>query len=86
MVSLRRYVKQRDKMLKKCSVEELKKFIKKHSEVYSKEFISQFENVDDEVLEITLHKMIVNVVSLPIELRVKSKDWLTSKGYDLKIN
>lgn len=77
MKALKRYVKERDKMLKKCSVEELKQFIKKHNNA---EFYEDFCNASELVQEATLHKMIVNVPSLPKDLRRDSLVWLLAHG------
>ena len=74
---IKRYAKERDEMLKKCSVEELKRFIKDHNNA---EFYENFCNASELVQEATLHKMIVNVPSLPKELRANSLVWLTTHG------
>lgn len=79
------FVKERDKMLKKCDVNELRKFITDHPEWYSEMFRHAISKASDEVLKITLHKMIVNVPKLPKELREKSAYWLVLHGYDLNI-
>ena len=84
-VQIKRYVKERDEMLKKCDVNELRKFVNDHKEAYSAEYLTAFNAASDEVLTVTLHKMIVNVPKLPKELRDKSALWLISHGYDLKI-
>ena len=84
--SLKRYAKERDEMLKKCSVSELRKFIHEHKQSFSKGYITAFNAATDEVLEITLHKMIVNVPKLPKDLRDRSALWLVMRGFDLNIN
>ena len=85
-VQIKRYVKERDEMLKKCDVTELRKFINAHKEFYSAEYLTAFNAASNEVLEVTLHKMIVNVPKLPKGLRDKSAIWLISHNYTLKIN
>jgi len=85
-VTLKKYVKERDKMLKKCSVSEYRKFVHEHKQSFSKEFISAFDKATDEVLEISLHKMIVNAVKLPKDMRDRSALWLVVRGFDLNIN
>lgn len=84
--NLKKYAKERDKMLKKCSVSEYRKFIHEHKQSFSKEFISAFDQATDEVLEISLHKMIVHAVKLPKNMRDRSAQWLVTRGFDLNIN
>lgn len=84
--NLKRYVKERNEMLKKCSVSEYRKFVNDHKHSFTKEYIENFNKAPDGVLEIALHKMIVNVPKLPMDLRQKSAFWLLSHGYDLNIN
>lgn len=84
-VQLKRYVKERDAMLKKCDVTELRKFVNAHKEFYSPAFLTAINTASDDVLIVTLHKMIVNVPKLPEELRSKSAYWLISHGYSLQI-
>lgn len=84
--NLKKYVKERNEMLKKCSVSEFRKFVNTHKQQYSAEYLSAFNAAPDEVLKISLHKMIVNVPSLPKELREKSAFWLIMHGYDLNVN
>ena len=83
---LKKYVEDRDKMLKKCDVNELRKFVNEHKEFYTDGYIEAFNAATDEVLLITLHKMIVNVTSMPFKMRQKSADWLLSRGYSLTID
>lgn len=82
---LKQYVRERDEMLKKCSVTELRKFVAEHKECYSAEYLENFSKASDDVLEATLHKMIVNVKSLPMDLRTKSALWLGMHGLSLNI-
>jgi hypothetical protein len=81
MEGIKKYVKERDEMLLKRSVSELRKFVKNHAEFYEKEYIENFEKASDEVVEITLHKMIANVTSLPEEFVKESIVWLLERGY-----
>lgn len=78
------YYKELDEMLIKCSVDELLKFIEEWKMMYAPGFVEEFKSSADLVKEITLHKMIVNRVKLPNELREQSKNWLLSRGYDLE--
>lgn len=79
------FVKQRDKMLAKCSIEELRKFVKDNADLYDKEIVMAFEKAPDAVVEITLHKMIFHATNLPSVMRMKSAHWLISRGFDLQI-
>lgn len=83
--AIKKYVKERDEMLKKCDVNELRRFVETHKQYFSKEFAYNFSMASNEVVEITLHKMIVNVYTLPEELRTKSALWLALRGYDTHI-
>lgn len=83
---IKKYVKERNEMLKKCSVSELRKFVNEHKELCTSEYLEAFNKASDEVLKATLHKMIVNVPSLPQELREKSAFWLGLHGLSLDIN
>lgn len=81
--SLKKYIKERNEMLKKRSVAEYRKFVNDHRQMFTEEYITAFNQAKDEVLEIALHKMIVNVPSLPKAQREKSAFWLALHGYDL---
>ena len=85
MNELKKYIKARDKMLLKGSVEELMKFALANKKHYSPMFIVMLEKASYETLEITLHKMIVNCTSLPEDYRNKSADWLLERGYRITI-
>lgn len=84
-MNIKKYVKKRDEMLLKCSVEELKKFVKNNEQYYTPMFADAIARANDKVLEVTLHKMIVNVTSLPFDFRQKSADWLLDRGFQLDI-
>ena len=83
---IKQYVKERNHMLKKCNVSELRKFVNEHKQLYTSEYLENFNNASDEVLEVTLHKMIVNVPSLPKRLRERSAFWLALHGFSLNLN
>lgn len=72
-------------MLLKRDVSELRKFINNHPHSYGKEFIKAINQASDQVLEISLHKMIVHAVRLPEKFRQESADWLIEHGFDLNI-
>ena len=82
MNKIKKFVKERDKMLKKCSVEELRKFVNSHADIYGIEYVEIFNLMNDEIAEATLHKMIVNCINLPQKLRLNSKHWLVNHFYD----
>ncbi len=79
----KKFVRERNEMLKKCNVTELRKFINEYKDTYGAEFVARINGAPDPILEITLHKMIVNVPKLPTALREKSALWLLAHGYDL---
>lgn len=85
MENIEKYVKERDKMLLKGSVSELKKFIAKYKGYYNPMMVDALARAEDEVLEITLHKMIIHCVNLPFDYRQKSADWLLDRGYSLDL-
>lgn len=82
---LTQYAKERDEMLLKGSIEELRKFVLEHENCFSLMFVDAIAKASDEVLEITLHKMIVNAINLPLVYRVKSAGWLCERGFRLDI-
>jgi hypothetical protein len=86
MDTIRKYVRDRDEMLLKRDVNELRKFVKKNKKFFDKEYLENFEKASDEVLEITLHKMIVSVTSLPMDFQNESLVWLLERGYSPTIS
>lgn len=82
---IKQFVKVRDEMLLKCNVDELRKFIKDNRRYYSPKFVKDIILAPDNVLEITLHKMIVNCTSLPTDFRFKSAKWLKVRNLDLGV-
>ena len=85
MENVEMYVEERDEMLLKGSVSELKKFIAKYEGYYNPMMVDALARAEDEVLEITLHKMIIHCVNLPFDYRQKSADWLLDRGYSLDL-
>jgi hypothetical protein len=77
---LKRYIRARDEMLLKGSVEELKKFALENKKHYSPMFIQMLDKASYATLEITLHKMIANCSTLPEDYRKESADWLLERG------
>lgn len=86
MDTIRKYVQNRDEMLLKRDVNELRKFVKENKKFFDKEYLDNFEKASDEVLEITLHKMIVSVTSLPMDFQNESLVWLLERGYSPTIS
>lgn len=84
--NIKRFVKERDAMLKRRSVYELIKFVNENKRYYGEDYVQTVNEADYKTLEIALHKMIVNVTSMPDELRSQSAKWLVMKGYSLNIN
>ena len=82
---IKKYVKERDEMLLKCSVDELRTFVGKYEHFFNLMFVDAIARATDELLEITLHKMIINCTNLPFEFRQKSADWLLDRGYSIEI-
>lgn len=85
MNEIEKYAKERDEMLLKRSVAELRTFINKHAEHYDPIFIDAINAAPDAILEITVHKMIVNCTNLPFEFRTESAFWLLDRGYNLEV-
>ncbi|CAC9931602.1 hypothetical protein PEPNEM18_01016 [Aedoeadaptatus nemausensis] len=59
-------------------IEELKKFFVLIS--------GEEPEVEDEILEIVMHKTIFHRLDLPQSLRLNSLNWLTARGYNTRIN
>lgn len=83
--TIKKFIKERDEMLKKCDVAELRTFVNAHKEYYSEATLRVINNGSDELLKAALHKMIISVPKLPKALRDKSALWLITHGYDLRI-
>jgi hypothetical protein len=69
--AIKRYNAERNAMLLKGSVVALQQFMMKHG--------LQLPS-SDAAAEVTLHKTITGVRSLPLDYRKKSKAWLTERG------
>lgn len=52
---------------------------------YDLMFVDAIARASDEVLEMTLHKMIVHCTNLPFDFRQKSADWLLDRGLRLDL-
>jgi hypothetical protein len=69
---IKQYVHERNTVLNKADVNELKKFAEKWKLPFP-------ENM--EIAEITMHKMIVNCEGLYPKVKANSKKWLKEKGF-----
>ena len=78
--SIKKYVRERDEMLKKRSVSELRKFVAANRDILGAEYVEAFSKASDTVVEITLHKMICNAIKLPAEMRRDSAIWLMMRN------
>ena len=85
MTDMKNYVKDRDEMLLKCDVNEFRKFVKEHEKMYTPMFADAIVRASDELIEMTLHKMIVHCVNLPFDFRQKSAVWLLDRGLDIDL-
>lgn len=81
------YVKDRDKatiaVVEGESIEVFKAFVNKWRDLGF--YPSCFKMPSDEVLEITVRKMVIYEINAPESTKEKARDWLLSRGYDLKI-
>ena len=68
---LKAFVKARDEMLLKGSIDDLRAFMQAYDMPFPE---------DDKSAELTLHKTITAAVDLPMEYRRKSKQWLLERG------
>jgi hypothetical protein len=82
MNQAQKYVKERDEMLLKRDPEELRKFVQSHKDYFPVRYVLAIASAPKQILEITLHKMIFNVKSLPKEMRNESAGWLIERGYN----
>lgn len=71
------YCKDRDEAVKSMNVETFKAFVKKHN--------PKVKIPDDQVIEITMRKMAVHIISLDIDTRVGAFRWLLEHGYDFDL-
>lgn len=71
---LSRYIEDRDKAVRSLDLEKFRKFQEKWSDVLT-------EWPGDEVAEIAMHKMAVEITSMPEEIKEKARKWLLDRGY-----
>ena len=82
----KKFIKERDMMLKRRSVEEFIKFVNANKQYYGEAYVKAVTEAPYKTLEVAINKMIVNVTSMPEELRSQCGRWLVSRGYSLDIN
>lgn len=79
---LERFIRDRDEMLLKCSVEELRAFVESRAgEWYDFAFVETFLEAPELIQESVLHKMIVSVTTVPVKQRQESMTWLLAHGF-----
>lgn len=81
MNRLQMYNRKRDAVLLKGDPEELRKLVQDNAEYFREEFVKAITTAPVNILEITLHKMIVNVKSMPKSRRNDSAKWLLDRGF-----
>lgn len=69
LFDLKKYIMELKEILKKESVKELRDFMWKYKDIY------EFEIPSDQLLEITMYKMIVENVDMPKRLKKKAREW-----------
>lgn len=72
MARLQQYLAERDHILLTGTPDDLRILMRKYD---------LHEPSSPEVLEITFHKTITGIESLPLEHRKRSKAWLSARGY-----
>lgn len=78
-MNYKQFVKERDEMLMKRDVNELRKFVAAHADEYGEKIARQIANAGDSFLELVLHKAIVLAPSLPKYVREDSEAWLRDR-------
>ena len=73
---MEQYIKERDEMLMKCDVDEFRKFVHKYEHMFTPQYLLEIDTALDKVLLIAIHKLIVNITSMPEDLQNKSLEWL----------
>lgn len=76
------FVKERDEAILSLDLDTFREFYKKWA---SKGVYDPYFMPPDEILEISLYKMVLAIKSAPPDKREIAKRWLIDRGYDLKI-
>lgn len=78
---IKEFVRDRDKAVKEaCRTGNLESF-KAFYEKYKKRGVYKFPLPSDEVLEISLRKMLINTASATIDEKAEAVKWLIERGY-----
>lgn len=80
---IKKYVRERDEMLKKRDIAALEQFIRSHEEFFGKGFAARFADTSEGYKRCMLHKMIANAVNLPQDMRAESARWLVYHGFTI---
>ena len=78
-MNYKKFVKERDEMLMKRDVNELRKFVADHVDDYGAGIARHVANAEDSWLEFVLHKTIASAMSLPEDFRAYSDAWLRER-------
>lgn len=78
---LQEWILERNVVIRSLDVEKFKAFWKK----WSARGFYRNGLPDDEVIEISLYKMLYNLESATEEEKNKAKEWLESRGYDIYV-
>ena len=85
MNKIKKFVKERDKMLCRCSVDELRKFVNNNADLYGLDFVEVFNLMNDEIAEATMYKMIYHCTNIPLNIRERAVKWLTEHNFSLEV-
>lgn len=72
----RRWVRERDKMLATRSLEKLREFVNKHSELYEAEVVTVINTMSDDTLLLMIHKMTMDATNISQKYKTESERWL----------
>lgn len=78
-MNYKQFVKERDEMLMKRDIGELRKFVAAHADEYGEEIARQVADAGDSFLKLVLHKTIISATSLPKDVREDSEAWLRDR-------
>ena len=82
----KKFIKERDTVLKRRSVEEFIKFVNANTQYYGEAYVKAVNEAPYKTIEVAINKMIVNITSMPEGLRSQCAKWLVTRGYSLEIN
>lgn len=79
------YTRERNEMLKSCSVHKFRDFVVANHNFYPKGFVNYVCLASDDVILVTIHKMRVNADGLAYGLKRYSRLWLAEHGFSADI-